>query len=93
MTSEALWQLCIYADKDIYKYNYLFEQFSNNIFSFTDYNMSLHHSIGKVDTEKANCMKMIVKKLMNKLKETVVDGKLLDSFKMNLIVEKTIYTN
>ncbi|QQQ27705.1 hypothetical protein [Chryseobacterium indoltheticum] len=89
MTSEALWQLCIYADKDIYKYNYLFEQFSNNIFSFTDYNMSVHHSIGKVDTEKANCMKMIVKKLMNELKETVVDGKLLDDFKMNLMCDKT----
>lgn len=90
MTSEALWQLCIYADKDIYKYNYLFEQFSSNIFSFADYNMSVHHSIGKVDTEKVNSMKMIVKKMMNELKETVVDGKLLDDFKMNLIVEKTI---
>lgn len=91
MTSEALWQLCIYADKDIHKYNYLFEQFSSNIFSFADYNMSVHHSIGKVDTEKANCMKMIVKKLMNELKVTLVDGKLLDNFEMNLIVEKTIH--
>lgn len=90
MTSEALWQLCIYADKDIYKYNYIFEQFSNNIFSFIDYNMSLHHSIGKVDTEKVNCMKMIVEKLMNELKATVVECKLLDNFEMNLIVEKTI---
>lgn len=89
MTSEALWQLCIYADKDIHKYNYLFEQFSSNIFSFADYNMSVHHSIGKVDTEKVNCMKMIVKKLMNELKETVVDGKLLDGFKMNSICDKT----
>ncbi|MEG0928815.1 hypothetical protein [Chryseobacterium sp.] len=90
MTSEALWQLCIYADKDIHKYNYLFEQFSSNIFSFADYNMSVHHSIGKVDTEKINCMKMIVKKLMNELRETVVDGKLLDNFEINLIVEKSI---
>ncbi|AZA77795.1 hypothetical protein EG359_10300 [Chryseobacterium joostei] len=89
MTSEALWQLCIYADKDIYKYNYLFEQFSSNIFSFTDYNMSVHHSIGKVDKEKVNCMKMIVKKLMNELKITVIDGKLLDNFKMNFIYDKT----
>ncbi len=90
MTSEALWQLCIYADKDIHKYNYLFEQFSSNIFSFTDYNMSVHHSIAKVDTEKVKSMIIIVGKLMNELKETVVDGKLLDSFKTNLIVEKTI---
>ena len=89
MTSEALWQLCIYADNDIYKYNYLFEQFSNNIFSFTDYNMSVHHSIAKVDTEKIKSMKMIVGRLMNELKETVVDGKLLDDFKMNLICDKT----
>lgn len=89
MTSEALWQLCIYADKDIYKYNYLFEQFSKNVFSFTDYNMSVHHSIGKVDTEKVKSMKMLVGKLMNELKETVVDGKLLDDFKMNLICDNT----
>jgi hypothetical protein len=89
MTSEALWQLCIYADKEIYKYNYLFEQFSNNIFSFTDYNMRVHHSIGKVETEKVNCMKMIVEKLMNKLKEMVVEDKLLDDFEMNLICDKT----
>ncbi|MFC5871024.1 hypothetical protein SAMN05443633_103256 [Chryseobacterium arachidis] len=89
MTSEALWQLCIYADKYIYKYNYMFEQFSNNIFSFTDYNMSVHHSVGKVDTEKVNCMKIIVKKLMDELKETVVNGKLLDDFKTNLICDKT----
>lgn len=90
MTSEALWQLCIYADKEIYKYNYLFEQFSNNIFSFTDYNMSVHHNIGKVDTEKVNCMKIIVEKLMDELKANVVGGKLLNNFEMNLIVEKTI---
>lgn len=89
MTSEALWQLCIYSDKNIYKFNYLFEQFSNNVFSFTDYNMSVHHSIGKVDAEKVKSMKMIVVKLMNELKETVVDGKLLDDFKMNLICDKT----
>lgn len=80
MTSEALWQLCIYADNDIHRYNYLFEHFSSNIFSFADYNTSVHHSIGKVDTEKVESMKMIVGKLMNELKETVVDGKLLDDF-------------
>ncbi len=86
MTSEALWLLCIYADKDIHRYNYLFEQFSSNIFSFTDYNMSVHHSIGKVDTEKVKSMKMIVEKLMNKLKATVVGDKLLDDFTLDLVI-------
>lgn len=89
MTSEALWQLCIYADKDIYKYNYLFEQFSANIFSFTDYNMSIHHSLAKVNTEKVNHIKMIVEKLMNELKEVVIGGKLLLSFEIDFIHDKT----
>lgn len=90
MTSEALWQLCIYADKDIHKYNYLFEQFSVNIFSFTDYNMSIHHSLAKVNTEKVNHMKMIVENLMDELKETVVGGKLILSFELDSLYEKTI---
>jgi len=90
MTSEALWQLCIYADKDIHKYNYLFEQFSANIFSFTDYNMSIHHSLAKVNTEKVNHLKMIVEKLMDELKETVVGGKLILSFEIDSLSEKTI---
>ncbi|KFC20065.1 hypothetical protein [Chryseobacterium sp. FH1] len=88
MTSEALWQLCIYADKDIHKYHYLFDQFSSNIFSFTDYNMSVHHSIAKVNTEKADQMKMIVDKLMDELKEVVIGGKLLMSFEIDSLCEK-----
>ncbi|MGU3377360.1 hypothetical protein [Chryseobacterium sp. M5A1_1a] len=90
MTSESLWQLCIYADKDIHKYNYLFEQFSANIFSFTDYNMSIHHSLAKVNTEKVNHLKTIVEKLMDELKETVVGGKLILSFEIDSQYEKTI---
>ncbi|AYN00235.1 hypothetical protein [Chryseobacterium sp. 3008163] len=90
MTTEALWQLCIYADMDIHKYHYLFDQFSNNIFSFTDYNMSVHHSIAKVNTEKADHMKMIVDKLMDELKETVLGGKLILSFEIDSLYEKTI---
>ncbi|KFC17823.1 hypothetical protein [Epilithonimonas lactis] len=89
MTTEALWQLCIYADQDIHKYNYLFEQFSVNIFSFTDYNMSVHHSLAKVNTEKADQMKMIVEKLMNKLREALIGGQLLDGAEMGFIFEKT----
>ncbi|MBD3903016.1 hypothetical protein NAL32_08450 [Chryseobacterium sp. Ch-15] len=90
MTSEALWQLCIYADKDIHKYNYLFEQFSANIFSFTDYNMSIHHSLARVNTEKVNHLKTIIEKLMDELKETVVGGKLILNFELDSLYEKTI---
>lgn len=97
MTSEALWQLCIYADKDIYKFNHLFVQFTTNLFYFADYNMSVHHSIAKIDIEKVSKIKMIVEKLMNELKEVVIDGQLLDDFELDLIAEKTddpiVYTN
>ncbi|KQS89234.1 hypothetical protein [Chryseobacterium sp. Leaf394] len=85
MTTEALWQLCIYADTYIYKYHYLFDQFSTNIFSFTDYNMSVHHSIAKVNKEKADQMKIIVEKLMNELKEAVRSGQLLPNFEKESI--------
>ena len=85
MTTEALWQLCIYADMDIHKYHYLFDQFSTNIFSFTDYNMSVHHNIAKVNKEKADQMKMIVDKLMNKLKEALIGGELLPDFEKESI--------
>jgi len=88
MTTEALWQLCIYADMDIHKYHYLFDQFSTNIFSFTDYNMSVHHSIAKVNKEKADQMKMIVDNLMEVLKEVVIDGKLLLNFEIDSLCEK-----
>lgn len=82
MTTEALWQLCIYADMDIHQYHYLFDQFSANIFSFTDYNMSVHHSIAKVNKEKADQMKMIVDNLMVQLKNVITEDQLLGDYQM-----------
>ncbi|KQS95203.1 hypothetical protein [Chryseobacterium sp. Leaf394] len=83
LTSEALWKLCIYADKDIYRHNHLFEQFFTNIFPYIDYNMKVHHQLTKINKEKADQMKMIVEKLMNELRESVIGSKLLDDFETN----------
>ncbi|GEM51832.1 hypothetical protein EB1_16220 [Empedobacter brevis NBRC 14943 = ATCC 43319] len=51
--------------------------------------MSVHHSIAKVNTEKADQMKMIVDKLMVQLKKTIIEGQLLDGAEMGFIFEKT----
>lgn len=90
MTSEALWQLCIYADMDIHKYNYLFDQFSSNIFSFTDYNTSIHHSIAKVNKEMVALLKMIVENLMDELRNTVIGSSLVNDFEMNSFQDKQL---
>ncbi|WP_165585122.1 hypothetical protein [Chryseobacterium sp. FH2] len=47
--------------------------------------MSVHHSIAKVNKEKADQMKMIVEKLMNKLREAVIGGQLLPDFEKESI--------
>ena len=85
MTGEALWQLCIYADKDLHKYDGLFKQCACNIFSFTDYNRSVHHSTVKLDIGQVNQMKIIMEQLMNELKETVIGGQLLNGFEISCI--------
>lgn len=88
LTSESLWQLCIYADTDLRKYSHLFEQFCTEVFPFIDYHMKVHHQLTRISQEQAGQMKTIVEKLMNKLKEVVIGGQLLDDYETGLIAEK-----
>ena len=41
LSNQTLWQLCIYADPDIRKYNYLIEQFWTDFFPYLDRHMTL----------------------------------------------------
>lgn len=78
LSSQALWQLCIYADADIRKYNYLLEQFWTDCFPYLNKHRVLHHKLSKLDKEQVVQMKVIVEKLMDELHELVVEGRLLD---------------
>ena len=83
LSSETLWQLCIYADSDLRKYDYLIEQFWTDFFPYLDRNMTLHHKLSKLSKEEVSQMNLIVEKLMYELHNLVVEGKLLSSFEQD----------
>jgi hypothetical protein len=77
LSSQPLWQLCIYADPDILKYNYLIENFWTDFFPYADKHMTLHHKLSKLNKEEVNQMDTIVTKLMNELHDLVIENSLL----------------
>lgn len=78
LSNEALWQLCIYADPDLRKYNYMIEQFWTDFFPYLDRHMTLNHKLSKFHKEEADQMNAIVEKLMHELHNLVIEGGLLD---------------
>ena len=83
LTSQALWQLCIYADPDIRKYNYLLEQFWTDCFPYLNKHRVLHHKLSKLNKEKVDQMNVIVEKLMSVLNNLVLEGRLLLPFEQD----------
>ena len=83
LSSQTLWQLCIYADSDLRKYNYLIEQFWTDFFPYLDRNMTLHHKLSKLSKEEVSQMNLIVERLIYELHNLVVEGKLLLSFEQD----------
>ena len=77
LSSQALWELCIYADAGLRKYNYLIEQFYTDFFPYLDKYRILHHKLSKLDKKEVDQMNTIVKKLMDELHHLVVKGGLL----------------
>ena len=80
LSSQTLWQLCLYADADIRKCNYLIEQFSPNIFPYLDRHMTLYHKMSKLNKEEVGQMNVIVEKLMYELHNLVIENELLLNF-------------
>lgn len=80
LTSEALWQLCIYAESDIRKYNYLLEQFWTDCFPFLNKHRVLNHKLSKLSKEEVYQMNGIVEKLMYELHNLVIEDGLLQDF-------------
>jgi hypothetical protein len=83
LSNQTLWQLCIYADPDIRKYNYLIEQFWTDFFPYLDRHMMLHHKLSKLNKEEVDQMNVIVKKLMSELHNLVIEGGLLSNFEQD----------
>ena len=77
LSNQTLWQLCLYADADLRKYNYLIEQFSPNIFPYLDRQMTLYHKMSKLNKEDVGQMNVIVEKLMYELHNLVIENELL----------------
>ncbi|MNR11082.1 hypothetical protein D3C85_1273660 [compost metagenome] len=83
LSSRALWELCIYADPDIRKYNYLTEQFWTDFFSYLDKHRTLHQRVSNLNKEKVDQMNVIVEKLMYELHDLVIEGGLLSDFEQD----------
>ncbi|MFV8324863.1 hypothetical protein [Flavobacterium sp. ZS1P14] len=83
LSNQTLWQLCIYADADIRKYNYLIEQFWTDFFPYLDRHMTLNHKLSKLNKEEVDQMNVIVEKLMYELHNLVIEDGLLLSFEQD----------
>ena len=83
LSNQTLWQLCIYADANIRKYNYLTEQFWTDFFPYLDKNMTLNHRVSKLKKYEVDQMNIIVEKLMNELNNLVIEGGLLINFEQD----------
>ena len=69
--------MCLYADSDIYKYNYLTENFWTDFFPFLEKHMILEHKLSKLKTQQVTQMKEIVEKLNSELDTIIKKAKLL----------------
>nr|WP_315156435.1 hypothetical protein [uncultured Flavobacterium sp.] len=78
LSSQALWELCIYADPGIRKYNYLTEQFWTDFFLYLDKHRTLHQRLSTLKKEEADQMNVIVEKLAYELYDLVIEGGLLN---------------
>lgn len=83
LSSQALWELCIYADADIRKYNYLTEQFWTDFFPYLDKHRTLHQKLSNLKKNEVDQMIVIVEKLVYELYNLVIEGGLLLSLEQD----------
>lgn len=77
LSSQALWELCLYADPDIRKYHYLTEQFWTDFFPYLDKHITVYQKLSSLKKEEADQMILIVEKLVYELYNLVIEGGLL----------------
>lgn len=77
LSNYSLWKLCIYVNPKLKRFEHLFEEFRTQFFPYLDYHMILHHNISRLDKNEIGYMKRIVEKLMNELRELVIQEGLI----------------
>ncbi len=83
VSNQTLWKMCLYADSDIYKYNYMLEIFWTDFFPFLEKHMMLQHKLSKLKAQEVTQMKEIVEKLNAELDTTIKEAKLLKEVKFD----------
>lgn len=63
LSCRALWQLCVYANPEVYKYQHALAQFPGDLFGFLDKHLVLHNRLSKLSQEELDEMKVIVGQL------------------------------
>ncbi len=79
LSNYSLWKLCEFANPELRKYNYLFEEFWTKFFPYLDYHMVLHHHITNLKEEEVDQMTVIVEKLICELHYKIIDEKIIYS--------------
>jgi hypothetical protein len=79
LSSQALWQLCIYADPDIRKHDYLIAQFWTDFFPYLDKHRTLHQKWSNLKKNELDQMNGVVEKLVDELHNLVIEGGLLSN--------------
>ncbi|MFY0482141.1 hypothetical protein ACI6PS_06000 [Flavobacterium sp. PLA-1-15] len=77
LTSEALWNLCLYADDKLRDYQYLIDTFWTDFFPYVDVHRMVRPKLTVLDGEKVQQMHVLVGLLMERLHQEVVGKGLL----------------
>ena len=71
LSFQSLWQLCLYGNPDLIRYQHLFDGFLLKLIPTLEYHKILRHKFTCLDKEVIDQMKVLVEKLMNELEELV----------------------
>ena len=78
LSFQSLWQLCLYGNPDLIRYQHLFDGFLQKLIPTLEYHKILRHKFTFLDKEVIDQMKVLVEKLMNELDELVIEEGLID---------------
>ena len=71
LSFQSLWQLCLYGNPDMIRYQHLYDGFLLELIPTLEYHKILRHKFTCLDKEVIDRMKVLVEKLMKELDELV----------------------
>jgi len=78
LSFQSLWQLCLYANPDLIRYQHLNDGLLQKLIPTLEYHKFLRHKFTCIDREIIDQMKILVEKLMNELNELVKEEGFID---------------